>query len=604
MLFLPLTLLGQTKQSFNLTLLSGQGTDLETLADGDVHTGWFPGWNQGDYPAKVLLEFDSSFYITKIRFYDWVGTPKLTFKTIDGSVLLEKTASQYGQWQEFQVLNPNKMHQMTFEINSIQGDRPVTEIEIFGNGDSVPPAPVQNLSGDALKLGVNGFFWIPLNLNPTKLIRVYQMYGWTWGQNGNKFEPTFDANGNLDSYLQEAKQDNTRVIFCINKIPGWLSDQVGNWNWQRIHWQNLSGANPEDYFDVSRYAWQLAARYGKNTYPSNLISIDKTQKYYGEPINEIRTGLGLLDYVELENEPDRPWNDITGKYTPQQLAAFCSAIWDGHEGKLGIHCGIKNADPNIKIVLPGISTINLWYLDEMKKWFEQNRNDKRFCADVINVHHYSNSENPWPSDVVNLGGLGISPEPDHLEYRLDELKLYVEQNFENMEVWFGEFGYDTQPPSTGLSQYTQLYGNHSAEELQGQWLLRSYLYGLKSGMDKIIMFNLCDEDSALQGYCFGSSGLLTSQITGFQKKKSWDDVSWLVNELNGYSFFKDRTLDPDVRVFEFRNRYSSKFFYFCSTTNDNTKEFKIGRKHLLATEKVQVIKTDRFLKNIKIKKGS
>jgi hypothetical protein len=596
LILFPITLFAQIPYSIQVT--SGSGTDIEKLYDGNVTTGWFPGWNQADYPAKALMVLDSEFYIHKIRFFDNVGKPKITFygwKGTEKILLLEKELGNFQQWQEWEINNQEKFELLQVEISTIDGDRPVTEIEIYGStsiAPEPPPVPI-NYSGDALKIGLNGFHWVPNELLPCPNIRVYQMYQWTWLIDGCQFQPTWDADGKYDSYLETAKNKNQTVIFCINKIPPFLSNQNGqDWQWGRIHRDGCNAEDPESYREVAEYAWQVAARYGSINFPDSLLKISLKEKYPNAPHNEKKSGLNFIQYLEFENEPDRPWEPDINKYTPQQLAAFCSAIWDGHEGTLGTHIGVKNADPNLRIVLPSLSTINLWYLNEMKKWFDANRSDKQFCADVISVHHYCNSKNPWPGNAIDITGFGVSPETDHLDQRLKELKLFCIQNFPHCEVWFGEFGYDTEPPMTVLTQYPLIYSTHSSEELQGQWNLRTFLYGLSNGLDKVIGYNFCDEDSAPMGYVFGSSGFLTSQATGFKKKQSWKDLDWLTREINGFTFNQDISI-LGVQIFEFKSNHATKYFYWSPTSNDSSKNFRIGRKRLVATEKVQVYTRDR-----------
>jgi len=600
--------IAQTLQPFTLSVISGQVNDVELLHDGNVQTGWFPGWNAGDYPVKILIELQKEVYLSDIKFYDNVGSPSITFFHVSGTdktKLVSRELNLYQNWQSVEIRYNKKVKYLQVEISDIQGDRPITEIEIYGTDNNVNPAQpvISKYAGDALKLGANGFSWIPIDLNPTPNLRMYQMYQWTWTKTGLAVEPTFESNSNYDSYLQQASQAGKNIIFCINKIPNWYANTSSDeWFDQRIQIFGRSSTDPASYIDVAEYAWQLVARYGSVTYQSDLLKVNQTARWNGDPINQPKSGMNLIKYIELENEPDRPWKSVNYKYTPQELAAFCSAVWDGHEGKLGKHVGVKNVDKQIKVVLPGLAWLNTWYISEMKKWFEQNRSDKKFCADVLNFHHYSNEKNPFPGMEVNLWeGAGCSPETDKLDYRLKETKMWCQQNLPTCEVWYSEFGYDTNPPSTVLSQYPKLYGNKTAEQLQAQWLLRTYLYGLSAGFDKLMMFNLCDEDSADKGYLFGSSGLLTSQATGFKRKLSWGKVDWLVRELNNYKFSRDKST-PTVQVFEFKSKtVKSKFFYFSPTANGTTVKFKIGNKELTATEDVQMFSTVSFFRDTDVK---
>lgn len=581
LLFLFPTWLFAQKLDYDIMIVNGQSADLQLLKDGNTTTGWFPGWNSGDYPVRALIQLKEKIYIQKIRVYDWVGKPNLKVYS-DNKKIVDRDLGLYGQWQEWEV-NSELTDELIIQISDIQGDRPITEFEIYGTTTKPPPVPlpIKKVYGDALKIGVNGFHWVSTELNPTPNLRMYQMSQWTWTPTGIMVEPTFQANGMYDSYLS-MNRDKT-VVFCINTVPDWFSSKPQS----RFHREGLISTSPQSYKEFGEYVWQIVARYGSKTYPSNLLKVNKTPRWNNDQINTEKSGLNLIKYIEFENETDRPWNDPTLKYTPQECAAMMSVLWDGHEGSLGNYVGVKNADPKIKLVLPGLSAINLWYLSEMKHWFEQHRKDKRFCADVINVHHYSNSKNPWPGSTVDLTGTGVSPDQDHLDYRLNELKLWCIQNTPKAEIWFSEFGYDTYPPSTVLSQYSTQ---------QGQWLLRTYLISLSCEMDKIFMFNLCDEDSFDKGYCFGSSGLLTSESTSFKKKQSWNDLDWLVRELNNYSFYKVRSTNG-ITIFEFRNKLMSKFFYW----SEQEKSFQIGSKKLVSIPKISIYTSTRLFNNTVVK---
>lgn len=597
-LLITLALISQlSAQNFKLSVLSGNIENINLLVDGNVNTGWFPGWNSADYPVQVLIEFDTAVFVKNVRFYDNVGQPNLTFfhlKEQEKLKLFKTSLNSYQQWRSVDVSYNIPVRYLLFEIDAIQGDLPINELQFLVSltNDNPNPTPLTKLKGDALKLGVNGFHWVPAALNPTSNLRMYQMAQWTWTPTGISVQPSFQANANYDDYLLENKNKNT--IFCINKIPDWFADQsVGaEWADQRFHKYGVDAELPNSYLKFSEYAWQMVARYGSKQYPSNLLKVNKIPRWNGDEVNTEKSGLNLIKYIEFENEPDRPWKENPlYKYTPQQMAALMSALWDGHEKSMGTYVGVKNADPKIKMVLPGLSNIDIVYLNKMKQWFDQNRTDKQFCADVINVHHYSNTKNPFPEHYIDLTGAGTNPEADHLEYRLSEFNMWCRQNLPKCEVWYSEFGYDTELPSTILSQYPQVYGNKTAEYLQGQWLLRIYLISLSCGMDKIFMYNLCDENSASAGYIFGSSGLLTSEITEYKKKQSWNDINWLVRELNGYKFYKNKSIDG-VTILEFRNQVKSKFFYW--TPDNTTNQFKIGPKVLTANDSVQTYRKDIF----------
>lgn len=612
LLLVSVFLRAQTKLTPKVEVLSGKSEGVELLFDGKTETGWFPGWDASKYPTKVQLDFGEPVTITKVRWFDAVGKPTLGLTQYNGSTntpLLTISLDNYLVWGERDISNGVKAQFVILSISDIQGDIPVRELEFYGGKNVVvPPTPtpvvIKNLSGDAKKLGMNGFHWIPNDLLIFPNLRVYEMSQWTWTPTGIMVDPSFQANANYDKYFTTMKGLGVNVFPCINKIPNWMSVDDG----RRMCFPEFTGNRPEDYIDIAQFAWQYGARYGSKVYPDNLLKVNQTPRWNGDVINEKKSGLNLLKYIEFENEPDRPWNDDLHKYTPEQLAAMMSAIWDGHEGSMGSYVGVKNADPNIKVVLPGLAEINLYYLNRMKTWFEANRKDKRFCADVIQVHHYSNASNPpWPSHSVNLvNGRGISPEEDKLPYRLKDLNQFVRQNFpKGTEIWYGEFGYDTQLSSNPwICQYPKLYTTHTAEELQSWWLQRIFLIGLSSGMDKVYLFNGIDENSASSGNLYTSSGIMYGENpsvgTSFGKKVAYNDLVSLVKNLNGYTFSADRSING-VTILEFRRGLAKRYFYWSPTANDTKAVFNIGKKPLLATEYPQVYTPANIVVNTDVK---
>lgn len=581
------------------TVLSGKVEGVESLFDGNTETGWFPGWDGSKYPVKVQFDFGEPTTITKVRLFDGVGKPTLTL-TSDNTTILTVDLGLYMAWQEREV--SAKVRYLTLSISDIQGDIPIRELEFYGGSDVVivPPTPPTNfkkLTGDALKLGINGFHWIPNDLIVLPNIRVYQMSQWTLTKEGMMVEPTFQGNGNYDKYYTALKELGVEAVPCINTIPDWMSKDGS----LRMCDPKYTGDKPSDYIDLAKYVWQYVARYGSKVYEEDLLKINQNPRWNGDPVNQKKSGLNLLKYVEFENEPDRPWNDPLHKYTPEQMAALMSALWDGHEGRMGQYVGVKSADPNIKLVLPGLAEINIMYLAKMKIWFELNRTDKKFCADVINVHHYSNISNPkWPAYSVNLvNGRGISPEADLLELRLKGLKQFVNTNFpKTTEIWFSEFGYDTiLSTNPWICQFPQLYSNHTAEDLQSMWLQRIFLIGLSCGMDKLYLFNGIDENTASSGNLFASSGVMYGELpsigSSFGKKVSYKALQKLLTDLDGYKFYADRST-KDVKILEFRKGSTKRYFYWSPTANDIKVKFPLVKKSMTATEYPQVYTIKSF----------
>lgn len=448
------------------------------------------------------------------------------------------------------------------------------------------------------QIGLNGFHWVPFDNIPCNNFRMYQELQWTWTSDGLAVEPTRQADGNYDTWLKAAKSRGIEIVFCPNRVPNWWftdSQRQSDLEWpdRRLHRWGGKGTDPREYYDICQYYWQLTARYGREKYDESMLFVNNKPRWTNDPVTKKLSGLNLLNYVEVENEPDRPWKDAEHKYTPEQYAALLSAAFDGHEGRLG-PTGIKNADPSMKVVLGGLSAIDIPYLEKMNLWFKTNRTDKKFPVDVINVHHYTNLNNPFPGNSINLvGGKGVSPEADYLGIRLKSLTDWVKVNLGKKEVWYSEFGWDTQTaPNPWISQYPFLYNRRTAEELQAIWAVRAYLIAIESGVNVSHFYNAIDEPAAEQGGLFQSSGMSTSQRNGYKKKQSFYDVTWLVKQLKGYKFIKSHQV-KGVKVLEFKNGFRYRYFYWSPTSNDTVVRFKIGTTTLDATEKVNSFNSDR-----------
>lgn len=592
----------------NISVINGEYNNPEYLFDSDTKTGWFAGWNAAQYPAQLLIDFGKEVEINKVRYFDGNGSTNLSLlqfnETQKNFVLLQKfRLDKYQTWVSNSFVTI-KTRYIVVQYEDIQGDLPITEIQFYyDKADEVQPP--KKLSGDALKLGTNGFHWVPTNLIPTRNIRVYQMTEWTYTPEGIAVEPSKGANANYDTYYKQCKSLGINVVPCINKLPLELKkSSSGEWADGKFNAPNSDPTRPESYRTISEYGWQLSARYGNKVHPISDLKVNQIPRWNGDVLNQPLSGLDLLKYIELENEPDRPWKTAEFKYTPEEFAAFVSAVADGHEGTMGKGYGIMNAS-DIKVVVAGISSINAGYIDGMNKWMIKNRPSHKWPKNVVfQVHHYCNKKNPFPGPDIDLfQGYGIDPERDKLTIRLKTFVQYIRQNIGDNEIWFGEFGYDTQPCSTALCQYPDTSVHYSAQILQSEWNMRCHLIALECGIAKTFVYNLSDEPSAQMGYCFGSSGQLESEPAEFKKKEAWRGLNWLVNQLDGYTFNKRILTKDNMTILEFRSGlFKSKYFYWKHTDDGKGPlQFSLNRTNYYADYKIKSATVNRNIFNSKTK---
>jgi hypothetical protein len=327
-----------------------------------------------------------------------------------------------------------------------------------------------------------------------------------------------------------------------------------------VPWENSSAIPPiasgADKLAAASYVahgdtmFQLAARYGSVHVADNALKV----KANGQPR---ASGLGLLNYYENFNEQDN-----AAGFTGDAFAAMSSADYDGDEGRLGATIGIKNADPNAKLVMGGLSgrypTSTNWvpsittFLDAMRTWSAAHR-DAGFPADVINVHLYSFG--PGTGQPI---APAIAPEPDGVEAKLDAIKQYRDQHLPGKELWWTEFGYDTDPTS---NLHAPALGSDSAEVVQGAWLVRDFLIAAKLGYDRATLFEIYDTCVPGQSGCnasqqFTTCGVMTADAPP-RAKAAWYFLSTVRSRMRDLVFVREEsTGDANVRVMTFRDRSS------------------------------------------------
>lgn len=321
----------------------------------------------------------------------------------------------------------------------------------------------------------------------------------------------------FDKYYHDLQQAGVMAFPCIQ---GGV-DYIDNGAMPPV----AAGADataPASYVAHADFMFQYVARYG-----SVAVDHAKLKLASGQVVE---SGLGYLSYFENGNEPDANWVHADGSpvFSPEATAAMSSADYDGHEGKLGSTFGVKSADPHAKMVLAGLAgagsadwaTNVTTYLDGIRAWAAKNRSDKAFPADVVNVHYYCFGPDgfgvPDPKP-------GTSPEQCGLQATLAKIAAYRDANLPGKDVWLTEFGYDTDAKS---NLRAPAIGGSSANVVQGQWLVRSLLALMASGIDRAFVYVSREDCTGDDTACpnnnvqFSTAGVLT-QKGQEQPKTAW-----------------------------------------------------------------------------------
>ncbi len=362
-----------------------------------------------------------------------------------------------------------------------------------------------------------------------------------------------------------------------------------------------NGILPQSYFAHADYMFHYAARYGNTALNEEIL---KARVAEGQRFSKLQQ----IQFMEDRNEPDlENFCEDTGThiFPPRQYAAFSSANYDGHGNSMiysknfedlliEYPVGIKNADPNMQVVLGGLSDFDYGYLDDLKDAWEDicAGMDPVYPTDVFNFHHYSDKNNTG----FNFLGHGFSPEEDIVENRnlrqqMEDMVNHVQTEFgPQYNCWLTEFGYDTNPFSfqAAIPDYTfdppiDVQGNGSVTnfrdsylgiivpnwlaiseqdrkllmgiiyETQGQWIVRSLLEGSASGFEKMFIYQDRDvqvEPTCFDGECkrsgsgqtFEFSGIYESEDEGLTPKTSYYYVSTMSRILAGLNFSEDLSL--------------------------------------------------------------
>jgi len=566
--------------------LSGQRPAVELVDEQDLagdprkggarqpKTIYSNGWINAKlyYPLSIAIDLGVTHDLTDICYFDVEDQGALSVDYRDDQAwkpMFSGPLSQYRRWVSREIAVTTRYLRLTFESPSSL----IAEFMLYGaaRGErAAAPSPVPHLRPlmDTF-IGVNGFIDDPVErIAACGHLREYHQWQWDEGNQDSSYpgypdhqlawSPSWVSGPgwgwDFDRFYEQLKAAGVEVSPCFQGCAPYLVEFDGSRTDEKPVIKGGDPMQPQSYIAHASFLFQFVARYGSTRVDESLLKLKA-----GQPV---RSGLGLVRHVENWNEPDKWWKGRAAMFSPFELAAMCSADYDGHRQSIGRTVGIKNADPDMKLVMGGLAKPEIEYIKAMKLWADFHRGGD-FPADVINLHHYSN-------DAGGQGGrptAGISPEADGLRERFQHVVEWRDQFLPDKEVWVSEFGYDTNPKSP---QHAPAIGSADAEEVQGQWIVRSFLALAAAGVDRAQVYMLRDVDpeSVVQ---YDSSGL-TSGKGEHKPKRAWYYVAALRNILRGTRFEAEiPSGDARVRIYRFRSDEASPrrvYAVWCPTGNE------------------------------------
>jgi len=587
--------------------LNNTSNGLEGLFDGNTEASVNTGWGQilSNYDAYYPLLTGEEFTIESVRFYDASGTntnAPFTLSIITSAwkriPIATFTGTEYMKWVgpvpnrkasgEAQFKLDKAITNARYLVINTSGAFP-TEMEIYGKYKApaaVTPAPVKSIKlKDAL--GVNAFEWDfehPNNPSVIDEARMKAIKSFTgvrhyidWEklelqENKYSFNPCYSGGWNYDTIYQRCKAEGIEVLACLKTIPGWMQSTYP-WNERELenvpvrYGKNFS--DPNSYIEQAKVAFQFAARYGSNTsVNSSLVTVNSTPRWGNDNVNQVKIGMGVIKYIECDNERDKWWKGRKAYQTGREYAANMSAFYDGHKNTMGAGVGVKNADPNMQVVMGGVAAASTDYVRGMIDWCKEFRGYKtngkvNLCWDVINYHLYSNDAKNSQAGNSSRGAAPEVSEADSVAKAFNE----VAHTYANdMPVWITECGYDV---NQGSSLKAIPIGKKSVLETQADWILRTALLYVRTGIEKVFFYQLYD-DNINSAVKFSSSGLINAD----RSRKPAADFLYQANKLMGEYTYK-QTLSKNPIVDRYELKGSSAYVLYVPDEKGLTKSYTL-----------------------------
>ncbi|GAB2588016.1 T9SS type A sorting domain-containing protein [Spirosoma areae] len=560
---------------------------LDGLFDGNTSESINTGW------GKILLNFDAYYpllagekmSIERIRLYDGAGTNtdapvtlSIITDTWERIPIARFVGTKYQSWvgpnpdqpDEFALKSP--ITNARYLVLNTSGSYP-TELELYGAHQAGREPELAPLQRFPLRhtVGINGFEWdaedpdAPSPLRQVEDSRINALKSFSsmrhymdWDkleaeQGSYTYSPTFSGSWTYDGMYERLKAEGVEVLACLQTLPKWMENTypANGRDYSNVPARFGSDLSaPASYVEHARVGFQYIARYGFNKkIDPALLSVSPVVTWAG--VNTVKIGLGLIRYIECNNEPDKFWKGRNGYQSAREYAANLSAFYDGHKNTLGSGIGVKNADPSVMVVMGGLSTSTTDYLRAMIDWCKEFRGYRadgsvNLCWDVINQHLYAND-----AKTSQNGGAsrGAAPELAGVGQQAADLVKLSRQYVQGMPVWVTEAGYDV---NQGSPFRAMPIGSKSVLDTQADWILRTALLYNRVGIDRVFFFQAYD-DNVLNPTQFSSMGLLNQQKT---RKPAADYLYQTMNLLGDYQYKETISKDPLVDRYELDGRSS------------------------------------------------
>jgi len=557
----------------------------KTFKENGLNRSFIGAFNDGNifqdanlyYPLEVIIDLEMTTPITQFCLTDLNGEGTISMDYLDEAKnwknILTNKLDQNFRWVCYEDINcTTRFLKLTFSDPGAN----IGEIRLFSNN---PPRNIPTILHPPAQPYATFKELVGVNINTED--PIYQMSLFEFAREYHDWHLEMGDNKPDDCKIYSWNPSNAYAGWSFDKLYDDMNDAgvilaadlKGNIPALEVHTRedkpiakNGDPQNPAAYAAHGEYMYQFTARYGQTKLPESTLA-PRVQE-------SVKSGLGMVHYVENWNEQDKFWmgrskskKQRAAYFNAFEYAAMLSTDYDGHENTVfqkptnsdcnqAFPTGVKNADPKTKVVMSGITGLNLDYVKGIYTWAKMYRKDQAFPADVLNFHHYSNNFGGQAGGPTRESK-GVSPEEDDLYGRLKKLVTYRNLYLPDKEIWISEFGYDVHQKSP---QRVSLIGNFDAEEVQGQWLVRSFLAIAAAGIDKAQLFTLTDHYHGDPAQRFSTCGLLelakeqnpNTPFPEFRARKAYYYLYAMKTALRDFRFSKIlKTDDPKISAYEF-----------------------------------------------------
>jgi len=549
------------------------------------------------YQLKEVFLYDRSTSIDSV----WIYTGTINNWKLKAAFSTNRSS---GSWRKSVMEDSTRFVMIRF--NSVKAK--ITEMVLYGCAlQTIPSAPDSVYYGVKLPkksmrdfIGVNSYQATPMEfMKPFYHSRVYTYINQIDTDTLQKYPDvrfSLTPHGWYHTGIKDyaiypdsiVKFNKTTLWYSLLGIPKWMEIKGYTAHDKPI---TTIGMNTEDPFSYARHAsmmWNMAASYGSTAVDTNLISsISKDPKF---------SGRNVMTVFENGNENDAFW--VGNKFwNPLEYFAMSSADYDGHEGRIGKHTGIKNADRTSELMLSGFATLNTNRLRVLKFLCNNLRSDSQFLWRAgIQYHHYStNGKGKTPLEIQGNATGGITPEEDSLRQKLTVVrnKTYLIQP--GVECILGEYGYDKSRKSKISAP---LVPGYSQAESQGIMILRAINATAFSGFDRFILYWIKDTENENHEAVFLTAGVLYQDPSQrYTPYPGWFYINTLVHHLGNY--VPDKIIAEKGKTWIYKYRHSTKtdsvayFMYSPSHNGTRVNGYQLITKSP-ATNATQVTLADKM----------